>query len=215
MKIIRRSYNGQPLRDTYFAFVVIWLNVESREVIEYFEKNYKEKGWNVSLAKMSARDESPKRRKNTRRNYAGDEYELKPNNHRFEQWNNRFNGNFRGREDYGDIYREGRVGEDYRDMKYNRSNERKKSEEMDNPRYYSSSQKDSYEDGRNMRHVIERKQPEPEKRIPCNSSSLQDPEAFARLLLLPSDVIQNVILQLANNNKQALVGIILLRQHTI
>ena len=45
-----------------------------------------------------------------------------------------------------------------------------------------------------------------EKRIPCNSWSLRDPEGFARLLLLPADVIQNVILQLANNNKQALVA---------
>lgn len=51
VKIIKKSYNGQPLRDTYFAFVVIWLKVEPREVIEFFEKNYKEKGWNVSLAK--------------------------------------------------------------------------------------------------------------------------------------------------------------------
>lgn len=45
-----------------------------------------------------------------------------------------------------------------------------------------------------------------EPKIPCSSSSLKDPEAFARFLLLPTEVIQNCVLQLANNNKQALVG---------
>jgi RNA recognition motif-containing protein len=36
--------------------------------------------------------------------------------------------------------------------------------------------------------------------------SLTDPDSFARFLLLPADTLQNVILQLANNNKQALVA---------
>lgn len=44
---------------------------------------------------------------------------------------------------------------------------------------------------------------------------LKDPEAFARLLLLPADIIQNAILQLANNNKQALVGTLILDQRII
>ena len=56
------------------------------------------------------------------------------------------------------------------------------------------------------RYSVEKNVIEPEKRIPCSFTSLKDPESFARLLLLPADVIQNVILQLANNNKQALVG---------
>lgn len=47
---------------------------------------------------------------------------------------------------------------------------------------------------------------EPEKKIPCSHLSLTDPEAFARFLLLPADTLQNVILQLANNNKQALTA---------
>lgn len=47
---------------------------------------------------------------------------------------------------------------------------------------------------------------EPEKKIPCNCQSLTDPEAFARFLLLPADTLQNVILQLANNNRPALLA---------
>ena len=51
IKIIKKSYNGQPLRDTFYAFVVIWLHTSPGEVIDYFKKNFEDKGWNVSLAK--------------------------------------------------------------------------------------------------------------------------------------------------------------------
>jgi hypothetical protein len=198
------------LRDTFFAFVVIWLDVDSKEVIDYFAKNYKEKGWNVSLAKMSARDESPRRRKlANRRSYEREDYEQKKPLDRMDRNNSQLRyGHFRdrGREEYeAGLYRDRPIGEDYRDSRY-RGTERKKSEDNDFPRYYSSSQKESGDEFRRENHMPEGRLPEPEKRIPCNSSSLKDPEAFARLLLLPSDVIQNVILQLANNNKQALVG---------
>ena len=51
IKIIKKSYNGQPLRDTFYAFVVIWLQTTAGEVIDYFKSNFDDKGWNVSLAK--------------------------------------------------------------------------------------------------------------------------------------------------------------------
>ena len=54
VKIIRKSYNGQPLRDTYYAFVVICLKVDTEAVLAYFESSLKEKGWIVKLAKEVA-----------------------------------------------------------------------------------------------------------------------------------------------------------------
>lgn len=66
IKIIKKSYNGQPLRDTFYAFVVIWLHTSAGDVIDYFKKNFDDKGWNVSLAKevgtRDSRATTPERR---------------------------------------------------------------------------------------------------------------------------------------------------------
>lgn len=105
------------------------------------------------------------------------------------------------RDDYDGSYSR---REDYRDGRYRSSDRR-----TDSDGYYYDSRigRDGYDESAGNRHQGKhRKTVELEKRIPCSSLSLRDPESFARLLLLPSDVIQNVILQLANNNKQALVG---------
>jgi RNA recognition motif-containing protein len=174
VKIIKKSYNGQPLRDTYYAFVVIWLDKDAREVTDYFDKTYKERGWNVSLAKESARDDSPKRRKLQRRPFERDEY-----------------------------VESSRRTSDQQQLRHRHHRER--SIDDSHPRQDRRMRDEGYEDDESPAPEV-KPPPEPEKRIPCSSLSLRDPEAFARLLLLPPDYLQNVILQLANNNRQALVA---------
>lgn len=107
---------------------------------------------------------------------------------------NRYMG-YRGRDDYDGYMRR----DEYR---YRNMDRRGDDRDDGSGEYYDS--RGSYYD--EPRYPVEKKVIEPEKRIPCSSLSLKDPESFARLLLLPADVIQNVILQLANNNRQALVG---------
>lgn len=57
VRIIKKAYNGQPLRETYYAFVLISLHKTVKEVTSHFEKNPTKKGWNVSLAKESSRND--------------------------------------------------------------------------------------------------------------------------------------------------------------
>jgi hypothetical protein len=200
IKIIKKSYNGQPLRDTFYAFVVIWLNTSAGDVIDYFKKNFDDKGWNVSLAKEvklgslqsnNAREDSPKRRKQGRRDR--DDFD---NRRGMDRSQNRYM-NYRG-QDYDGYGRR----DEY--SRYRNVDRRGDDRDDGSAEYYDSRGNSGYYD--ESRYQVEKKVVEPEKRIPCSSMSLKDPEAFARLLLLPADVIQNVILQLANNNKQALVG---------
>ena len=139
------------------------------------------------------RDESPGRRKRQERRY-GDDY----GDSRLDK-GSRYS-NYR-RDDYDGSYSR---RDDYRDGRYRNSDRR-----MDSEGYYYDQRggRDCYDDmSANRQQTKYRKAAEIEKRIPCSSLSLGDAESFARLLLLPSDVIQNVLLQLANNNKQALVG---------
>lgn len=105
---------------------------------------------------------------------------------------------YRGRDEYDNYNRR----DDYRYRSMDRRDDR--DEGMSD--YYDSRGNNGYYEDQRYQHQQEKKSVEPEKRIPCSSMTLKDPEAFARLLLLPADVIQNVILQLSNNNKQALVG---------
>jgi RNA recognition motif. (a.k.a. RRM, RBD, or RNP domain) len=57
VRIIKKAYNGQPLRETYYAFVLIALQKTVKEVTSHFDKNPTQKGWNVSLAKESSRND--------------------------------------------------------------------------------------------------------------------------------------------------------------
>lgn len=57
VRIIKKAYNGQPLRETYYAFVLIALHKTVKEVTQHFDKNQSPKGWNVSLAKESSRSD--------------------------------------------------------------------------------------------------------------------------------------------------------------
>lgn len=178
--------------------MVIWLHTTAGEVIDYFKKHYEDKTWNVSLAKevgrphqSNGREESPKRRKLGRRDR--DDFDTRRGMDRSQ---NRYLG-YRGRDEY-DGYRR----EDYRYRNMDRRDDR----DDGSGEYYEPRGHGGYYD--EQRQQPEKMMVEPEKRIPCSSLSLKDPEAFARLLLLPADVIQNVILQLSNNNKQALVGTI-------
>ena len=169
----------------------------------------------------SIRDESPKRRKLGRRTFERDEYDStirqldrsgqidRPLD-RSDRANNRYpNYRERGRDNYDNYIRR----DDYRDNKYRNMNmeiSRRGGDERDNDsgdyQDQRGNHKDSFDEGMSQNYFSEQKVNESERRIPCTSLCMKDPEAFARMLLLPADVIQNVILQLANNNKQALVG---------
>lgn len=179
MKIIKKSYSGTPLKDTFFSFVVMSISRDPTEISAHFE----DRGWIVSLAREHPREDSPSRR---RRRLMDRDYDDRRDGRSNEKFNNRYSS-------YKD--RTGRSRDEREDTEL--LGKRNEQPELAEESYFQN-EAQQYEG----HHAFEQDKPV----IPCKSSSLSNPSTFAKLLMLPSEIFQNVIVQMAQNCRPALVG---------